>query len=222
MTCTEHVSGKIPPHSGGYICHQCQFMTLDPFAVPLVTLLRPFKVAKLTTAQVKSRQGNPQVMAQVAREFLVKEAHFGELSNSRFSKDSSLKVQVRCIRLDGLGFEHCWPKFGSLSVNQGAQSLEFRIPDPPNDQKKRKDDILDITAIVRRGKNRLEVLQEQRNHEGYFNHPGHICAVFLVKVVPPHDIVNFVRTFHIEKPDLSLKRALGFFRQGGGQGTSDV
>ena len=65
--------------------------------------------------------------------------------NQRFLKDSTLRVQVRCIRLDGVGFEHCWPKFGSMSVNGGASRQDFRIPDPPNDQKKRKDEILDIT-----------------------------------------------------------------------------
>jgi hypothetical protein len=32
------------------------------------------------------------------------------------------------------------------------------MPDPPNDTKKRKDDIFDATALLRRGKNRLEIL----------------------------------------------------------------
>lgn len=135
--------------------------------------------------------------------------------NVRFLKDSNLRIQVRSIRLDGLGFEHCWPKFGNLQVNGGASSQEFRIPDPPNDQKKRKDDILDITQLIKRGKNRLEILQEQKNHEGYFNHPGQICAVFLVKLVQPTDVINFVKTHRVERPDLSLKRAHAFFKHGG-------
>jgi hypothetical protein len=49
-----------------------------------------------------------------------------------------------------VGFEHCWPKFGSISINRGDYS-EFKIPDPPNDQKKRKDDIIDITTKVKKG-----------------------------------------------------------------------
>jgi hypothetical protein len=150
----------------------------------------------------------------VVKEFLVKENIFQEL-NQRLLKDSLLKIQVRCIRLDGLGFEHCWPKFGSLQVNGGLSSQEFRIPDPPNDQKKRKDEILDITALIKRGKNRIEIVQEQRNHEGYFNHPGQICAIFLVKIVQPHDIINFIKTNRVERPELSLKRAIAFFKKDG-------
>ena len=50
---------------------------------------------------------------------------------------------MRCIRLDGVSYEHCWPKFGGMSINNQKQP-EFKIADPPND-KKRKDDFFDIT-----------------------------------------------------------------------------
>ncbi|CDW81262.1 miz zinc finger family protein [Stylonychia lemnae] len=194
--------------SGGihqYVCHQCQFMIIDPFAVPIETLLRPFKIAKLTTQQVKSKTEQ-----KAWKEFVIKESLFAEITKFNNLKESSVRIQVRCIRLDTLGFEHCWPKFGGMSINNNPHP-EFRMPDPPNDQKKRKDDMYDITSLVRRPKNRLEIFQEQKNHDGYFQHPGHICAVFVVKVIQPHDIINFIKTQRIEEPQLSLKRAEQFF-----------
>jgi len=66
---------------------------------------------------------------------------------------------VRCLRLDAIGFEHCWPKFGAMQVNKTAHP-DFRMPDPPNDQKKRKDDMFDITHLVRKGKNSIDIFQE--------------------------------------------------------------
>ena len=45
-----------------------------------------------------------------------------------------------------------WPKFGSIKLNQG-QCTEWKIPPPPNDTKKRKDEMMDITTTLRRGKN---------------------------------------------------------------------
>jgi len=29
-------------------CHNCQFMALDPLAIPVATILRPFKIAKFS------------------------------------------------------------------------------------------------------------------------------------------------------------------------------
>jgi hypothetical protein len=66
------------------------------------------------------------------REFVVKEGLYSEITKYNNMKDSPIRVQVRCIRLDGLGFEHCWPKFGGMSINNHAHP-EFRMPDPPND-----------------------------------------------------------------------------------------
>jgi hypothetical protein len=39
-----------------------------------------------------------------------------------------------------------------MRLNNG-QNNEWKMPAPPNDQKKRHDDPLDITTIIRRGKN---------------------------------------------------------------------
>jgi len=83
---------------------------------------------------------------------VVKEDYIKELQKG------NLKAQVRCLRLDGVGFEHTWPRWGYYQFNQGAQ-FEFKIADPPNHLKKRKDDIFDISKMLKRGKNRLEIYQ---------------------------------------------------------------
>ena len=63
---------------------------------------------------------------------MVKEHFFEQISKLNNYKESNLRVQVRCIRLDGSGFEHCWPKFGGMAINNHSHP-DFKIPDPPND-----------------------------------------------------------------------------------------
>ena len=41
-----------------------------------------------------------------------------------------------------------------------ADQKTYTTPDPPNDQKKRKDEMIDITSLVRRGKNKFDIYQE--------------------------------------------------------------
>lgn len=43
-----------------------------------------------------------------------------------------------------------------MAINNHSHP-DFKIPDPPNDQKKRKDDMFDITTFVRKGKNRFDI-----------------------------------------------------------------
>lgn len=53
-----------------------------------------------------------------------------------------------------------FPKFGYLHINEPKNSHDFKIPDPPNHEKKRKDEMLDITGIVRSSSpNMLSVFQ---------------------------------------------------------------
>ena len=99
----------------------------------------------------------------------MKENWFSEINKvTNFGSSRTLRVQVRCLRLDGIGFEHCFPKYGATMLNSSDQKT-YTTPDPPNDQKKRKDEMIDITSLVRRGKNRFDIYQEQRNHKGFFN-----------------------------------------------------
>ena len=119
----------------------------------------------------------------------MKENWFSEINKvTNFGSSRTLRVQVRCLRLDGVGFEHCFPKYGATMLNNSDQKT-YTTPDPPNDQKKRKDEMIDITSLVRRGKNRFDIYQEQRNHKGFFNQMGQVCGIFLVRVINPEDLL---------------------------------
>ncbi len=121
---------------------------MDPLCVPIMTILRPTQMTKLTTQEVRARAKNcPPI------DFVIKDTVFSEINKAgNFGNNKSLKIQVRCLRLDGIGFEHMWPKFGSIKINSG-NATEWKIPPPPNDTKKRKDEMTDITTTVKRGKN---------------------------------------------------------------------
>jgi hypothetical protein len=102
---------------------------MDPLVQPIATLLRPFIIPKYNTKEAQ----NYMKMTSRGREFLFKENFYQEINKStNFGSSKTLKVQVRCIRLDGIGFEHMFPKFGRSQFNN-ANDKEYRIPDPPND-----------------------------------------------------------------------------------------
>eukprot|EP00347_Sterkiella_histriomuscorum_P009886 403339497 len=207
LNCLDDNKNMRTAQQGGqqlYVCHMCQFMQIDPFAIPIFTLLRPFKISKFTTQQIRAKDN------KFAREFVFSERHAQEIFKYKNLSDSPLRVQIRCIRLDGVGYEHCFPKFGQLSFNNDNPK-NFMIQDPPNDTKKRKDDILDITSMIKRPKNKIEFYQEQKNFDGYFNHPGHVCGIFIVKIIQPYDVINFISTQRIEQAAVSLQRADQFF-----------
>lgn len=62
-----------------------------------------------------------------------------------------------------------------------------------------------------KGRNRFDLYQEQRNHAGHFPHPGHVVGIFLVRVIQPHDFLNFISMKREEDPKTSLRRAKSFF-----------
>ena len=75
----------------------------------------------------------------------MKEHWYAEINKTmNFGNGRSLRVQVRCLRLDGVGFEHSYPKYGASMLNN-ADARTYTTPDPPNDQKKRKDEMQDLT-----------------------------------------------------------------------------
>ena len=92
----------------------CQFKAIDPLQPPIATLLRPFLIPKLTSSEVKAYQRKPNT----GKEFVMKEHWYAEVNKSmNFGSCRTLRVQVRCLRLDGIGFEHCYPKYGAASLN---------------------------------------------------------------------------------------------------------
>ena len=127
-----------------FVCHMCQFKTMDPLQLPVATILRPFLVPKLHPNDVRGHVRKQNT----GKEFVLKESWYSEINRStNYGNNRTLKVQVRCLRLDGVGFEHCYPKYGQSSLNN-ADMRSYTTPDPPNDQKKRKDEMQDITQTV--------------------------------------------------------------------------
>ena len=61
------------------------------------------------------------------------------------------------------------------------------------------------------GRNLINVFQTQKDHKGFYQHPGHIIAVFLVKLLQPHDISQYIINHRTEDAKLSLKRYKDFF-----------
>ena len=70
-----------------------------------------------------------------------------------------------------------------MCCNDQRNQQDFKIPDPPNHEKKRKDEIYDITSVSVQGRNLINMFQTQKDHKGFFAHPGHIVAVYLVKIL---------------------------------------
>jgi hypothetical protein len=44
-----------------------------------------------------------------------------------------------------------------MQINDQRNQQEFKIPDPPNHEKKRKDEIQDITSISNQGRNLINI-----------------------------------------------------------------
>lgn len=136
-----------------FVCHMCQFKLMDPLSQPVATILRPFLIPKCNTKEAMSYSK----MINRGKEFVFKENFYQDINRaSNFGQTKTLKVQVRCLRLDGVGFEHMFPKFGRSSFNNGNDK-EYRIPDPPNDQKKRHDEMIDLTTQIMRGRNKFDL-----------------------------------------------------------------
>lgn len=74
-----------------------------------------------------------QRRANTGKDFVMKEQWYSEINKaSNFGTSRTLRVQVRCLRLDGVGFEHSYPKYGHSSLNN-SDVKSYTTPDPPND-----------------------------------------------------------------------------------------
>lgn len=51
----------------------CQFLELDPLSIPVATILKPFKVTKLTSNDVRKRQ------FKADKDFIIKQFYWDEL-----------------------------------------------------------------------------------------------------------------------------------------------
>ena len=86
------------------------------------------------------------------------------------------------------GYEHGYPKKGMLHLNN-VLHRKFDMPAPPNDEKRRKDEIIEISSYLKMKKNIIDIskVSNHKDSERYF------CAIFLCKKFSKKQIIGYVR-----------------------------
>lgn len=150
-----------------YICASCQLTLQDPLEEVRQEIVKPFLVnVALNTRPV-------HFVFDVA------------LDRSRFS------LKLRSVQIDEIGFIATWPKWGYVSVN-GTRIQEFKTQPNPN-AKKRKDTSIEITNLVQRGENVLEVCKSNDNE-------AYVACIYLVEKLTERQLIDkFIAAPHIPR-----------------------
>jgi len=69
-----------------------------------------------------------------------------------------MQIQMRCMKLNGEGREHSWPKHGWLRFN-GKQLMPLTQPPENTSARKRKDEPFNVTTLCTAGRNSVEIIQ---------------------------------------------------------------
>ncbi|CAG9318438.1 unnamed protein product [Blepharisma stoltei] len=125
------------------------------------------------------------------------------------SAKGALQIQARCLRIDGIGYTHQWPKVGCLIVN-GRTAMEFRGPEHSN-AKARKDEPLNLTTLFVPGKNSVNLLRVA-DTESFF------WALVLIKKRSDDHFIKEV----CSKPGLSVEQGKAFLIKKLNSGDSDI
>ena len=178
-----------------YECVNCQLAKINPFYQVINALLLPYKIVPYPLALQ-----NPN---RACVQFQVPE----DVRNKIYAEGGALQVQVRCCKIDGVGYEHSWPKVGALQFNDQLIQ-EYKQPENPN-AKKRKDEPMNITTLVRTGNNSIEVIQ-------HGDQSTYSAMVFLVKYKDTKSIINNTRTQHYLPEIVCREKLKKYFQQGDG------
>lgn len=92
-----------------YLCPKCHIYDMDPLNQPIRMLCNAYKV--------------PAGSSNAAKFF---DVDSNTLTNVK-SASGTLQVQMRCLKLNGEGREHSWPKHGWLRFN-GKQLMPLTQP----------------------------------------------------------------------------------------------
>ena len=122
-----------------YLCPKCILLKLSPLDFPVEAVLGPWRLKECTDTRVE----------------LQKMEFTNHMINTIHSGNGDYQIQIRCTRLDGKSQCMAWPPKGNLIIN-GKIAMKFTIPDNPN-AKKRKDEPLNITTIVKPGENTIGI-----------------------------------------------------------------
>ena len=179
-----------------YIWITCKLKNLDPFILPFYCLVRPFEIPKYTQTQKWTEK---------SQKFSIPSNLYNILNSSNSIK-TQIRIQIRWIRLPPpptsdlecltpevwssnlKGYEHGFPKKGYLKLNNHLNKM-FDTPPPPNDTKRRKDEMFELSPYLRLNDNYLEVghMTNQKDTERYF------CAIFVWKNFNKKQITGYVK-----------------------------
>lgn len=149
-----------------YECFICQMMQMDPFDKPVKFLVEPFILER-----------NQSNTSETQKSFIFTEQD----QNDILEAGGRYQVQVRCLRPNGTGYIHFWPKIGTLKVNT-FNAIEFRQPENPN-SKKRKDVPINITTLLNIGSNTIKLLKINDSD-------NYVAALVLIDMRPDLEVVN--------------------------------
>lgn len=149
-----------------YECFTCQIMQMDPLDKPIKFLVEPFILER-----------NQSHLSETQKSFLFTEQNRSDILEAA----GRYQVQVRCLRPNGTGYMHFWPKLGALKVNT-TNAIEFRQPENPN-SKKRKDAPINITTLLNIGSNTIKLLKHNDSDT-------YVTCVVLIDMRPEIEVVN--------------------------------
>ncbi|CAI2359764.1 unnamed protein product [Moneuplotes crassus] len=181
----EHKScvGEDNNFSGQYVCTMCRLKNLDPFSVPVTVCAGPFKVSPADPLR---------------REFHIHnnldEVLYNDQKKPETESIGRIYFQLRCMKLEQSSmlpksYDNAFPKRCEVSFNNKLTNKYYTEP-PPNDQKKRKDEMINLTSEVRKNKNKIELTMEDHIND----QTSYICALFVVKTFSGDDIVSYINS----------------------------
>ena len=195
-----------------YIWITWKLKNIDPYILPFYWLVRPFEIPKYTQNQKYTEK---------SQKFSIP-ANLYNIINTNNTAKAQIWVQIRCIRLPPIpasdlecltpdvcssnlkGYDHGFPRKGYLKLNNHLNKL-FDTPPPPNDTKRRKDDMFELSPYLRLNDNYLEVghMSNPKDTERYF------CAIFVWKNFTKKNIIGYVK----KKWSLSTENSISILRK---------
>ena len=102
-----------------------------------------------------------------------------------------IQVQLRWMKLNRWSnlekdYENAFPKFSDLWFN-GSFKRTYKVDPPPNHEKKRRDEMVNLSEHLRKGRNKIEVMQHPHDSDQF----SYIWALFVVKTFDISDIISF-------------------------------
>jgi hypothetical protein len=105
-----------------------------------------------------------------------------------------VKLQLRCMKLNPSNliqkdYENSFPKLCEFSFNT-IMKKTFKTEPPPNHEKKRKDEMINLTESIKRNKNHISVIKKAEQSDP----TAYICGIFVVKAYNSDEVISFIES----------------------------